>query len=49
MSGQRHVDESYADPLGNLPERPRTSARGQPPSNENEFIDDDELGDLLPE
>ena len=42
------TDHCYVDPLGELPERPKTAAR-QKPSDEDEF-NDTELGeDLLPE
>ena len=42
------TDHSYVDPLGELPERPKTAAR-QKPIDEDEF-NDTELGeDLLPE
>ena len=42
------TDHSYVDPLGELPERPKTAARQKPP-DEDEF-NDTELGeDLLPE
>ena len=46
----RQVDESYTDPLGNLPERPHTAAKPHPQSQEadNEF-NDAELGESLPE
>ena len=41
------ADASYADPLGELPDRARTS-RQQPP-DEDDFLDADGLEDLLPE
>ena len=44
----RPVDSSYADPIGDLPERPRTAARTKPV--EDHDFDDAELGDdLLPQ
>ena len=43
------LDSSYADPLGDTPQRPRTSARVHKHEAEDEF-GDEELGeDLLPE
>ena len=44
-----YVDASYVDPLGELPERPRTAARQQRPPVEEDDFQDAELGDLLPD
>ena len=44
----RPVDSTYVDPIGDLPERPRTAARTKPA--EDHDFDDAELGDdLLPQ
>ena len=43
-----HTDASYTDPLGDLPERPKTAAR-QRPADEDEFKDAELGDDLLPE
>ena len=43
-----HTDASYSDPLGELPERPKTAARQR--QEEDDEFHDAELGDdLLPE
>ena len=42
------TDHSYVDPLGELPERPKTAAR-QKPADEDEFHDTELGEDLLPE
>lgn len=42
------TDTSYSDPLGDLPERPKTSARQKPTIEDNEF-ENAELGELLPD
>ena len=48
IGSSRPVDSSYADPIGDLPERPRTAARTKPV--EDHDFDDAELGDdLLPQ
>ena len=43
-----HTDASYTDPLGDLPDRPKTAAR-QRPADEDEFKDAELGDDLLPE
>ena len=42
------TDASYTDPLGDLPERPKTAAR-QRPADDDEFMDAELGDDLLPE
>ena len=45
---RREIDANYLDPLGDLPERPKTSVRSQ--KQEDNDFNDVELGDdLLPE
>jgi intraflagellar transport protein 88 len=44
----KEIDTSYADPLGPMPERPRTSA-GVRGGREEEFEDEEIGDDLLPE
>ncbi|KAK7867313.1 hypothetical protein R5R35_002130 [Gryllus longicercus] len=46
-TSQKDIDVGYADPLGPLAERPRTSA-GQKPPQEDEFGDEELGDDLLP-
>lgn len=46
---RRTADASYSDPLGQLPERPKTSARARPLGTEDDFDDADLNDDLLPE
>ena len=41
-------DAMYTDPLGELPQRPRTAARTKPVETEDEF-QGAELGELLPD
>ena len=45
----KEVDSSYADPLGPMPERPKTSAGPRQAANEDEFADEEIGDDLLPE
>ena len=42
------IDASYVDPLGELPERPKTAAR-KPVPEDDEFNDVELGNDLLPE
>jgi hypothetical protein len=45
--GARKADPTYSDPLGQVPDRPKTSAQVKPPED---IFDDVELDDeLLPE
>ncbi|XP_065906422.1 intraflagellar transport protein 88 homolog [Dysidea avara] len=48
IARKREADHSYVDPLGELPERPKTAAR-QKPADEDEFHDTELGEDLLPE
>ncbi len=43
---RNEVDSSYADPLGPMPERPKTANKR---ANNDEFADEDIGDDLLPE
>ena len=45
---KRTADATYSDPLGQLPERPKTSAQTRP-LGEDEFDDADLTDELLPE
>ena len=45
----RQVDPTYSDPMGELPERPRTSARPRIDNDPGEFHDAELDDDLLPE
>ncbi len=47
--GGGEVDASYSDPLGPMPERPRTSAGNRGGNQEDEFADEEIGDDLLPE
>lgn len=42
-----NTDTTYSDPLGELPERPKTSARQRP--TEEDGFENAELGELLPD
>ena len=44
----KEVDPSYSDPLGPMPERPKTSAATRP-GVEDDFADEEIGDDLLPE
>ena len=45
---RQELDPSYSDPLGPMPERPRTSGVVRP-GLEDEFADEEIGDDLLPE
>ena len=48
--GVKEIDSSYADPLGPMPERPKTSKNARGGANfEDEFADEEIGDDLLPE
>ncbi|CAB3979099.1 intraflagellar transport 88 homolog [Paramuricea clavata] len=49
ISGQKNIDASYSDPLGDAPARPKTAARRNPQPVEDEFGDEELGDDLLPD
>lgn len=45
----KEIVSGYSDPLGPMPERPKTAAGNKGGINENEFADEEIGDDLLPE
>ena len=45
----KEIDTTYSDPLGPMPQRPKTAAGNKGGINEDEFADEDIGDDLLPE
>ena len=47
--GIKEIDSSYSDPLGPMPDRPKTSVGGRQGNLDDEFADEEIGDDLLPE